>query len=269
MSTTQEHFVSSGKREQARVELGNPPIAETSVGFYFKRIDGWNAVHQGALWARFHSKYPELELLPPVVDAAPQTRVSFDIASFLVRTCFVDKTKTHLVQVQDGLLLHNWRKTTDSLHYQRYESMRELLREDWNNLREYVRERSFKIPSVTRCEMSYFNHLVRGEEWQDFSDLPKIFTMWRGVPESNASGTLQMASFAMSYRIERGTVNVAVVPAVRSTDGKELIQFSLTSSVEPNSSDDEELFRCLNDCHENAARAFIEFTTDQARERWR
>jgi uncharacterized protein (TIGR04255 family) len=265
----QKHSVSVGNREQARVELANPPVGETSVGFYFQRIEGWNPVHQGALWEKFRAKYPELEIFPPVVDVAPQPKVVFDFASFLVRTCFVDKTKTQLVQIQDGLVLHNWRKTIDTPEYQPYETTRLLLREDWHNFQSYLRERSFKSPTVTRCEMGYFNHLVRNEEWEDFSDLPNIFTVWRGVPQSPAGGKLQMASFVVSYRLEKGTVNIAVQPGVRSTDGKEIILFTLSSSVVPNSSDEQELFRCLDECHENAARAFIEFTTEHARERWK
>jgi len=270
MTTTQEPAVSfSNQRGQARVKLANPPVGETSVGFYFQRIDGWNPVHQGALWEKFRARYPELEILPPLVDAPPQPRVALDFASFLIRTCFVDKTKTQLVQIQDGLVLHNWRKMNDAREYQRYEATRSLLREDWHDFQAYLRERSFKSPAVIRCEMGYFNHLIRNEDWEDFSDLPKIFTVWRGVPQSSLGGKLQMASFAVSYRLEKGTVNIAVQPGVRSTDGKEILQFTLSSSVTPNSSDEQELFRCLDECHENAARAFIEFTTEQARERWR
>src|SRR5208283_4690457 len=160
MTTTQEPAVSfSNQRGQARVKLANPPVGETSVGFYFQRIDGWNPVHQGALWEKFRARYPELEILPPLVDAPPQPRVALDFASFLIRTCFVDKTKTQLVQIQDGLVLHNWRKMNDAREYQRYEATRSLLREDWHDFQAYLRERSFKSPAVIRCEMGYFNHL--------------------------------------------------------------------------------------------------------------
>ena len=267
MTTTQEHAVSFSN--QTRIDLANPPVAETSVGFYFHRIEGWNPVHQGALWEKFRTKYPGLEILPPVVDAASPPKVILDFASFLIRTAFVDHTKTQLVQIQDGLVLHNWRKTAGTPEYQRYETIRSLLREDWRNFQSYLQERSLKSTAVTRCEMSYFNHLVRNEEWEEFSDLSKLFTVWRGIPEPSAGGKLQMASFAVSYRIEKGTVNISVQPAIRSNDGKEIIQFTLTSSIVPGGSDEQELFQCLDECHENAARAFVEFTTEQARERWK
>src|SRR5947207_2992965 len=256
MSAMQEQGVSLSDGEAGRVEFGNPPVAETSCGFYFQRIDGWNPIHQGALWEKYRPKYPGLEVFPPVMDppTKPHPVVSFDFLTFLVRTGFVNATKTQLVQIQDGFLFHNWRKTTEAPEYQRYELIRSELHKDWMTFREYLRERTLQKPVVSRCEMSYFNHLVRGSDWQDFTDLPNLFTIWRGL-RSNATARLQTATFAVSYRIERGAVNISVAPAVRMTDGKEILQFTLSSSVEPSSSEDDEIFRSLDECHENAARA--------------
>src|SRR5467141_585030 len=270
MTTTQERTVSfSDRQAQARVEFGNPPVAETSLGFYFQRVDGWNVLHHGALWERFRNRYPEYEFLPTLMDSPPPPGFVGDVTSLPIRVAFVDSTKTRLVQVQNGLLLHNWRKTAHILEYQRYEEVKSQLRNDWHTLQTYLKEMSFKEPIVTRCQMDYFNHLVRGEEWQDFSDLPKIFTVWRGLEQSTVSGKLQMASFSVSYRLGDGTVNFLVQPAIRSYDGKEIVQFTLSSSVAPTSSTGEELFARLDECHVNAALALLDFTTDKARERWK
>lgn len=270
MTTTQEHAVVPSERQpQAHVEFGKPPVAETSVGFFFQKIDGWNVLHHGALWERFRSRYPDCEFLPTLMDAPPPPGLFQDVSSLPIRVAFVDSTKTKLVQMQNGLLLHNWRKTAHIVEYQRYDAVKSEFRDDWNTLREYLREMSFKEPLVTRCQMDYFNHLVRGEEWQDFSDLPKIFTVWRGLKQSTISGKLQMASFSTSYRLGTGTVNAMVQPAVRSFDGKEVLQFTLSSSVSPTNPTDEGLFACLDECHANAALALLDFTTDEARERWK
>jgi uncharacterized protein (TIGR04255 family) len=270
MTTTQEHAVSlSNRQAQTHLEFGRPPVAETSLGFYFQRIENWNVLLYGALWERFESRYPEYEFLPPVLDAAAKPNFTLDIASLPIRVGFADRTKTQLVQIQNGLLLHNWRKTTDVTEYQPYDTVKSKLRDDWNILRSYLQDRSLKQPIVTRCQMDYFNHLVRGEEWQEFSDLPKTFTVWRGIEQSTASGKPQMVSFSVSYRLESGTVNVTVQPAIRNNDGKEIVQFTLSSSVALTSSEDEQLFARLDECHANAALAFLDFTTDEARIRWR
>ncbi len=257
-----------------RIDFRNPPVAEVAAGFYFQKIEGWNVLHQGALWERFQDKYPDCEFFTPLVDAPPkfpiQLNITDNMASIPVRAGFVDKTKTQLVQTQDGLLIHNWRKTPGHPEYDRYESIRAHLSDDWRTFRSYLRDKSFKNPTVTRCQIDYFNHLVRGEAWQDLSDLPTIFTAWRGLSQSakDSKPKLQAASFSVSYAVGRGTINIVVQPAIRNVDGKELIQFTLSSSLQPTSSSDNDLFSCLDECHDNAAQAFLDFTSDAARERW-
>jgi uncharacterized protein (TIGR04255 family) len=269
VSTTQEHPVSPHKQGQANLQLENPPVVETSVGFHFAKLEGWHLLRQGLLWGKFRPEYPELEILPMIVQAATPQTFQFDMNSPVMRTGFTDKSRTQLVQIQDGLLLHNWRKTNESPQYKRYDAIRSRLRSDWATFRAYLHEESLKDPVVLRCEMSYFNHLVRNEDWKDFADLSDTFTVWKGLPESSSYGTAQVAAFNVMHQLDSGTVNVIAQPGIRPSDGKEVIQFSLTSSVKPKSSDDEELFRCLDECHENARRAFFDFTTDKARNRWR
>jgi uncharacterized protein (TIGR04255 family) len=269
MNTTQEQPLSRHRQGNVRLELRNPPVFETSVGFYFNRVEGWHVLHQGLLWARFRERYPDFEILPPIINAQGQLRVELDIASPIVRTGFVDKAKNQLVQIQDGLLFHNWRKTEGLPEYMRYGSVRSSLRDDWTIFGAYLRQENLKEPSVTRCEMTYFNGLVRGEDWEDFSELADIFTSYRALPAATSFGTVQIAAFTLVYKLPTGIVNVGVQPAIRAADGKEIIQFALTSIAVPKSSDEQELFHSLDECHENAKRAFVDLTTDKARERWK
>jgi len=272
MSPIQEHSLSRQRQGKVQLGLRNPPVFETSVGFHFNRLEGWHVLHQGLLWERFREKYPEAEFFPPMplIDAQGQMRVELNASSPIARTGFVNKAKTQLVQIQDGLLLHNWRKTAGSPEYMRYENVCSSFREDWTIFRKYLAEEGLKQPSVTRCEMTYFNQLVRGKDWEEFSELAEILVVCGSLPPAHTSfGTVQIGAFNLAYNLTSGTVNVVVQPAVRASDGKEIIQFSLTSIATPKSSDDQELFRSLDECHENAQRAFFDFTTEKARERWK
>jgi uncharacterized protein (TIGR04255 family) len=269
MTTTQERTLPSiDQQREYRIDFRNPPVAEVAAGFYFQKIEGWNILHQGALWDRFQDRYPDCEFFAPIVDAPPklQLNIAETAASLPIRVGFVDRTKTELVQTQNGLLIHNWRKTSSLPEYHRYESIRSHLREDWHTFLGYLRDKSLRVPTVTRCQIDYFNHLVRGETWQDLSELATIFTPWRGLKQSATDSKLQAASFSIAYSTVRGTINVAVQPAIRTEDGKELIQFILSSSVVPNVEAD--LFNELDECHQNAGRAFVDLTTDTAREKW-
>ena len=160
------------------MEFGKPPVAETAVGFYFEKIEGWNVLHHGALWERFKPKYPDCEFLPQSWDTPPQRTTCLTFRLFRFAWALSTKLRLKLVQTQNGLLIHNWRKRAENDRYQRYQTIRSQLQADWNVLNTYLHEASLKISKVTRCQVDYFNHLVRGEEWKDFTDLPKTF---RGV----------------------------------------------------------------------------------------
>jgi len=269
MTTTQERSVSPHKQGQVPLHLDNPPVTEVSAGFYFQKIDGWNILYQGLLWDRFRKEYPVLEILPTVVDPTRQPIVQFDLNAPTLRTGFTDPSRTQLVQFQETLLLHNWRKTPQDPTYQRYERLREHLREDWATFTQFLQQNSLRDPAITRCEISYFNHFVRNEHWKEYSDLADLLTVWRTPPPSDTFGTIQMLAFNVWYRMATGTVTILVQPGIRPADGKEIIQFSLTSSAAPKTSETAEIFGCLDECHQNALRAFVDFTTDIARERWK
>lgn len=269
MTTMQERSLSPHKLGKATLHLANPPVAETSAGFYFQKVEGWSILHQGLLWDRFRQRYPLLEILPTIVDPARQPIIQFTPDAPLLRTGFTDPSKTQLVQFQDTLLMHNWRKSDKDPTYHRYERLKQNLRDDWATFTDFLRHNSLGEPVVPRCEMSYFNHLVRGQDWSDFSELSDFFTVWRTPPADAAFGTIQIAAFNVLYKLETGTVAVLVQPAILASDGKEIIQFSLAASAPPKNSQTDALFACLDECHENAHRAFVDFTTEAARERWK
>lgn len=269
MTMIQDQPVSAHRQGRVRVQLANPPVAETSIGFYFQKIEGWHLLHQGLLWASFRNDYPNPpEFFAPIIEPPPQTNVGLLVGLPIMRTGFSNSDKTQLVQIQDGLLVHNWKKAPGLPEYMQYEQVRVKLQQDWATFRHYLRDQNLKQPSVTRCEMTYFNHLVRGTDWTDLSVLADTFTVWRALPASASSGTIQLAAFNVQYQLPSGVVHLSVQPAIRATDGKEIIQFAFTSVVSPKRSDDNELFGSLDECHDNAQRAFLDFTTEKARERW-
>lgn len=251
------------------VDFENPPVVETSLGFYFQRIEGWNLLHYGSLWEKFRTKYPKTQFLPPVMEGPINFPLSLNFAAPPIRVCFVDATQTQLIQVQDSLFLHNWRKGEASYNYQHYHAILPMFIDDWHQFSAFLNDRGIKRPVISRCEMSYFNHLVRGAEWKDYSELPDIFPAWNaGVLESPANKPSAVA-LSMSYPISDGSVNFAVQPGVREGDGKEIIQLTVTASVYPSKQEDSDIFDCLNLCHENAVKGFISFTTGKMHKTWK
>src|SRR5882672_5107387 len=69
MNTPSERVVPHVSYRSLLVDFENPPVVETSLGFYFQKVEGWNLLHYGSLWEKFRAKYPKVQFLPPVMEA--------------------------------------------------------------------------------------------------------------------------------------------------------------------------------------------------------
>jgi uncharacterized protein (TIGR04255 family) len=254
------------------MDLQKPPVVETSLGCFFPEIPGWNIIHFGALWEKFREKYPNVEFPPPVIQniEIPATfRWSPGDQIIPIRALFTDQQKTQLVQLQvqpqTSLFMHNWRKRDEHPTYEHYDHIFPLFREDWEVFTSFLKEQKLARPKFTRCEMTYFNHIVRGEHWNVYEDLPKLFRVWRGF---DGSRNIEQAAFNVVQSIGKGKVNIVVSPGVRLSDGKEILQMNVTTIQTTEGSEDHVLFEGLNNCHEIALKAFREFVTDDALNQW-
>jgi uncharacterized protein (TIGR04255 family) len=269
--TTSRQQAESRPGTAPSMDLGKPPVVETSLGCYFNRIEGWNVLHYGALWSKFRDKYPNPEFQPPVLPTL-EPPITFQWAPgdalIPIRALFADARRTQLVQLQADLFLHNWRKTDQTTSYEHYDRILPLFKEDWGVFAAFLQEQGLKRPSLSRCEMSYFNHIVRGEHWQSFNDLPRLFRVWRGFPPGSVFGNIELAAFNVVQAIGKGKVTIVVSPGVRRLDGKEVLQMNVTATRVPEGSEDKDLFAGLDDCHEIALRAFQGFVTDDALLKW-
>lgn len=259
-------------RPRSLADFRQPPVAETSLGLYFPALSAWSFVHFGALWEKFKDKYPKPEYRPPIqMPTQPQQvlmQVLADFGKFPIRTCFVDNSSTQLVQVQSDCFFHNWRKTAETPQYQHYENIRPTFVQDWETFCKFLEENSFQRPQISRCEMTYFNHLVRGEDWQSISELPSMFPAWQVSGTSEPLSKVEMVNLSVWYEHSGGKVQVSLSPGIRQTDGKEVIQLTVTATATPAGSTDEELFNCLDTCHETAVVSFLKLTSEPLQKKW-
>jgi uncharacterized protein (TIGR04255 family) len=254
---------------QSSQDFENPPVVETSSGFHFLPVQGWTILQYGLLWEKFRTKYPLAEFNPPVGEVQFALGPGMNFSNTPVRVSFVDSSSTNLAQVQNNFILHNWRRSDSSLPYQHYTASRSLLVDDWHIYREFLAQQSLKFTEVIRCETSYFNHLVRGEDWQDFSELPKIYPAWKGTGSDGVLSNPQMISIGAWYLRPSGLLQIGSQPGLRKSDGKDIIQLTVTATSSPSSQDDDALFACLDACHQTAVEGFAEFTSEELHPRWR
>lgn len=233
----------------------------------------WRIPHFGAFWNEIREDYPKFEVHPPIGElnfafsaAAPET--IFDLP---VRCWFINEESNRLIQVQNNRFFHNWRRSSPDASYLHYDELRPVLEKEWRRFCGFLSRHVLGDPNVLLCEVSYINHLVRGDGWNSFSDLSLIFPTIGSLagkafverPET----VLVNSTYVMPTN--EGRLRVVIQPAVRKMDGKEIIQLTVTGSCRPPSGDPNDLMTCLDYCREWVVRGFDDLTSAHMHSIWR
>lgn len=221
------------------------------------------------LWDRFRDRYPEPEFKGPIGEIEIKLSNPPDLNQLPVRVWYLDSSKSQLLQVQNNLFLRNWRKTAEAPQYQHYADCSVEYRSDWSTFLDFLGGRSLPRPQIQRCEVSYFNHLIRGEDWEDFSELSTVYPAWHGPRPDYPLSNPKMINIGASYALQHGMLQINSQGAVRQSDGKEIIQLGVTAAVVPQGQSDSELFEALDHSHEAAVQGFLQFTSEEMHRRWR
>ena len=258
-----------------------PPVVETALGVEFVPLARWSIPHYGLLWEKIRGDYPNFAIQPPlgsqVEKFGSEARVvppSFQVVPVSapeVRCWFTEPSQSRLLQVQPDRFIHNWRKPkVEGARYPHYEKIRPIFEREWGRFGEFLRGESLGEPEVVQCEVTYVNHLDRGVGWESFGDLGNVVRFW-----TDASTQFLPRAEAMilnvSYVIpsNKGRLHVALQPAFRPDDAKEVLQLTLTARGRPVSSRTQDVLDWLDLGHEWVVRGFADFTTDAMHRLWR
>jgi uncharacterized protein (TIGR04255 family) len=239
-----------------------PPAVETALGVRFSPIGGWNVFHYGLLLGKFKNEYPKQELHPPLGEVTFQMSPVGALADVPVRCWFINRDDTQLVQIQNNCFIRNWRKTDQTPDYLHYDVIRPLFQRDWTLFQDFLREHGLRRPTLWQCEVSYINHFVRGRDWNDYSDLNKLYPAWRGVAAEGLFARPETVAFTASYGLPDGSLQFVSQPAIRRSDGAEIIQLSITALGKPTGSEDEDILKLLDRGREAVVRGFAAFLDD-------
>jgi uncharacterized protein (TIGR04255 family) len=259
-------------------EYDHPPAVETLMGFYFARQSDWDALLFGKLWVLFESEYPQGNLAPFILSPPPADAVTAQAAlgAMPFRALFTDADDSELIQVQHSAFLRNWRKTAENKPYTHYCDLKPRFQHDWQKFLGFLKRNRLQRPVVIQVEVTYVNHLIRGDDWDSYNDVAKLlkpFAPRSGVADNGRLYTFlpEAASFHLQIGYNLADVNVGLQVVAQSAirpDGKEVLQLTLTAKGAPSTSTDEALSEALDRCHDAVIRGFDDVTTDQAHKKW-
>ena len=174
-----------GRPSSPLPDYDNPPVIEVVFGVQFNKVP-IKPPDTGILWERLGRKaYPEckeMPPLPPVVErfdvASSQTeRLTFEELTHppLPRLFFINASKNHLIQVQQDRLHQNWRRLKSDEKYPRYATLYPKFVESWKLFSSFVNELNLGPLEPNQYELTYVNHIPRGQGWVNLSDVENVF----------------------------------------------------------------------------------------------
>jgi uncharacterized protein (TIGR04255 family) len=259
-------------------KFDSPPVIETALGVEFAPLEKWAVPHFGLYWELIRDRFPKFEVQPPapsrIEDPATVFRkvdntVSLHSGPPPVRCWFIDASDAMLVQIQSSRFIFNWRKRGEP--YPEYEkAIRPRFIDEWRRFVNFLRENDLGDIEVLQCEVSYVNHIELGHGWSSVADFPDVFPAWRGLSARTFLPDLENVSFDTAYRMpdKMGRLRMDQRRAIRNSDGKEVIQFTITARGRPDSSSMEAILSWLDTGREWVVRGFADATSEKMHRFW-
>ena len=265
--------------------FSRPPLVETALGVQFEPLENLHIPRIGLLWQRFRDQLPIVEQQPPIAPIiervgarAPLQRPGFEILQRppLPRCWFLDRAGTELLQIQQDRLIWNWRKTSDSAPYPRYEDgVRPRFVEYLDKFLDFLKDEEMGDFRPNQCEVTYVNHIVSGEGWSTHSEIDKVFVGWNSAYKEHALLDLENIQFNCRHIIYDeahkflGRLHVNVEPVFELSGDKPMFVLSYTARGMPLSPDRDGVLGFLDLGRQRIVETFDNATTPEMHRIWR
>ena len=143
----------------------------------------------GLFWQKMQSLFPITEEHPPlpeVIERFPEglsrRSIKFEAVeeSIMPRLWLLNRVGTELIQIQNNRFIKNWRKVAEKDQYPHYEPViKPAFERDFQEFQTFVRDEGLGQIKVNQCEVTYVDHIVSGDGWDELGDLDGIFSFWK------------------------------------------------------------------------------------------
>ncbi len=263
-------------------DFSKPPVIEVALAVQFDLLSSLQTPHIGILWSNFRPTFPRVEQHPPRnsviekfgVRKPDKATVTFGMGIPVPRCWFLNETGTELIQVQQDCFVHNWRKGSEVDEYPHYRYIREKFELELNTFRQFIRNENLGEFIPNQCEVTYVNHIVLGEGWENHGQLDEVITVWSPHYSDDFLSKPEGVRFAVRYVIPDktgaplGRLHVSIEPGYRTIDEKPIFILRLTARGRPDGEGSEGVFRFLDRGHEWIVRGFASITTQRMHKIW-
>lgn len=261
-------------------EYAKPPVVEVACSIQFDPVVGLHAAHLGLLWQEYRDRFPVVQQYPPL----PVMREEFEAArsgvSFnmlqpfgVPRLWFLNGKGTRLIQVQPDHFIVNWRRLDTEEPYPRYPVVRQMLVEELDRFRSFLRREELPEISPRQTELSYVNHIDAKLPDGSRKPLDEVVRLWRSDQRTELLPPFEEASLNARYIIRDaenpvGRLHIAVEPQRFVKDGAPLYAVTLIARGVPKEPDVPSALESLDRGHKAIVEGFTAVTTDEMHATW-
>jgi uncharacterized protein (TIGR04255 family) len=261
-------------------DFRKPPVIETVLSVEFAPIKDWALPHFGLFWAQLREHFPRFEVHPPIrseiesfeppqAPAEPEIRI--ELAMPEGRCWYVNDDGRQLLQIQNGRFIFNWRKRAPDDEYPRYRQfVLPSFNRLWQSFLGFLKQEGLGEPSPVQCEVTYVNHIPKGEGWNTVEDWDEVFNFLNFHHKLNFLPHPEATNIDLAFVIpeKRGRLRAKIRRAIRIVDKCEIITLNLIARGRPQSSSTQDIVNWFELGHEWVVRGFADITTPKMHEQW-
>jgi uncharacterized protein (TIGR04255 family) len=268
--------------DQKLPSYDRPPVVEVAVGMSFERLPVQASVQFGAFWvAQLAAAFPTVQEQPPYV--APVER--FGTASFASelalqfqpefpspRFWFLNQAQDELLQLQVDWLGCNWRKVQPESQYGRWPARRKAFLDFYDALSSYLEKVGLGPIMPRQCEVTYVNHVLPGQVWQEHEELHKILRLVNNI--DTAYVRIEQADTRFHFTIsdpdgkQIGRLHIVAVPAYLESNKTPIYRLELTARGAPLGNGITGAMTFLDQARDVIVRTFAEITSPEIQQEW-
>lgn len=261
------------------LKFKNPPVVETVMGVQLDPLDGYADAHAGVFAVRhLDDSWREFRVQPHLEDQferfgterkwGPAHGLMFRQGPGPERTQIIRSDQERMVQIQATRFIYNWKKGEE--RYPSYDRLRPEFDKLFDTFGSFCEASSFGRPQLNQWEMTYVNHIPRGNLWSDLGDWSSVFRNWfwpAAEVESQSSETF-VGRWTLCIGENRGRLHVEIAHGrIGGTEGSEAIIFKLTARG-PISAKEGNPGAGFEIGHRAIVQSFFAMTTERAHEYW-
>ena len=209
-----------------------PPVIEVVCGIAFKKIEQFKAPHIGLFWQKVRADYPTCQHAP-TLGFPPDTLEPVGEFEFpLPRIWFINEKKNGLIQLQNNRFFYNWRKMHSEEVYPHYQTVIKGFKVNFELLKNFLEKEKLGSLNPTDCELTYVNHIFKGEGWKTISDIHNVLPDINWRPNKNRFlSEPQHISWQTSFALpeDKGRLHVKLDQVTHRIDKRPILRLEIST----------------------------------------